>query len=358
MSRAEGREGREARDEADDTTAPTRYLVTGAAGFIGAHLCAHLLHSTGGDVVAVDKLGRGSYGLTRLRELEILQHPRLSFWAHDLATEVPPDLLAEWGPVDVIFHLAAESHVDQSIRFPCQCVVNNVMSTVYILEAARAMAPRLRSFIYWSTDEVHGPAPGGVAFAEDHAHNPSSPYAASKAASEQVANAYRVTYGTPVKVLNLMNALSPLQSPEKVLGRFVGQILRGEELGLHAYPGQEAFGTRGYIDARQAARAAVFVEERGAVGERYNIGCQAELDNLQLARLCADELGLELRWTRVDHDERRPGHDLAYRLDGTKLASLGWSPDLAGAADAGAALEAAIRETVRWYAAHPEWTVE
>lgn len=327
-----------------------RIMVTGAAGFVGSHLCLHILESTPHQVIAVDKLGRGSFGLKRLRDFDVLCHERLTFWTHDLATVVPPGLQAEWGNVDVIFHLAAESHVDQSILFPSFCVCNNVMSTVNILEAARLMAPQLRSFIYWGTDEVHGPAPANVAYKEDHAHNPSSPYAASKSASEQVANAYRVTYGVPVIGVNCMNIVGEAQACEKALPRFVKQILCGEELGLHAYPGLDAFGTRGYIYVREVAKAALFVEKYGKVGENYNIGGQEELDNLQLAQLCADELGMKFIYKRVDHDQNRPGHDLAYRLDSTKLKNLGWEPS--------ADLEKSIRATVQWYKAHQEWLQE
>lgn len=261
---------------------------------------------------------------------------------------VPGGLLKEWGEIDVIYHLAAESHVDQSILFPSFCVCNNVMSTVNILEAARRLLPRLRSFVYWGTDEVHGPAPPGVAYAEDHAHNPSSPYAASKSASEQVANAYRVTYGVPVIGVNCMNIIGEAQACEKALPRFVEHVLAQKEIGLHSYPGSEQFGSRGYIYVREVAEAALFIEAHGKVGENYNIGGQEELDNLQLASLCADELGMDLKYRRVDHDENRPGHDLAYRLDPSKLAKLGWSPRPGS-------IEEDVRRVVRWYKDHPEW---
>jgi len=246
----------------------------------------------------------------------------------------------------VILHIAAETHVDNSIDTPVPFVENNIRSTLHLLELARRL-PALKHFVYFSTDEVYGSAALGEAFKEGDAHAPSNPYSASKSAAEMICHSYYNTYGVPLMVMNVMNAFGERQHPEKFIPLCINKVLKGEEITIHAYKGALKPGSRWYIHARNIAASVLFVLQHGKLGEKYNVQGEIELDNLEIAQFVAEELGKELKYRLHDNPTQRPGHDLRYALDGEKLRSLGWQLPLT--------FYESLRKTIRWMVQNPEW---
>ena len=219
--------------------------------------------------------------------------------------------------------MAAETHVDNSITNPVPFVRNNIESTMTLLEFARGL-PNLKAFFYFSTDEVFGSASLNFdGFKEEDSYNPTNPYSASKASSELLCKSYFNTYKVPVIILNVMNAFGERQHPEKFIPLCIKKILSGEELTIHAYPGAEKRpGSRFYIHARNIAAAVLFLLENGVVGERYNVKGEAEVDNLELALAIGKIIGKKVKYKLDGHVETRPGHDVRYALDGSKMKSM------------------------------------
>eukprot|EP00996_Jenningsia_fusiforme_P000337 NODE_1285_length_1602_cov_25.422408_g1150_i0.p1 GENE.NODE_1285_length_1602_cov_25.422408_g1150_i0~~NODE_1285_length_1602_cov_25.422408_g1150_i0.p1 ORF type:complete len:353 (-),score=52.50 NODE_1285_length_1602_cov_25.422408_g1150_i0:423-1481(-) len=323
-----------------------RIVITGGCGFIGHHVVAHFVQNLPDyEIIVLDKLTYASQGLDRLRAIGV-EH-RVKLFAVDLALPLTSGLRREIGRnVEFVVHLAAETHVDNSISNPVPFVMNNVASTLTMLEFARSL-PKLRMFIYFSTDEVYGPALGSTAFREDDRHRPANPYAASKSASEQICLSYSNTFQVPVFIVNVMNAFGERQHPEKFIPKVIQKVLAGETVYIHSYPDRSQAGTRFYIHARSIAAAILFLLERGRPGETYHLLGDREVDNLQLAQMIAGYVGRPLKYEMVDFHSTRPGHDLRYGLDGSKMERLGWKlPRL---------FEASLAETVRWTLEHPEW---
>ena len=264
---------------------------------------------------------------------------------------MPPGLFFEMDAteIEVILHIAAETHVDNSIDTPVPFVENNIKSTLHLLEFARRL-PKLKNFIYFSTDEVYGSAAEGEAFKEGDPHKPSNPYSASKSAAEMICHSYYNTYGIPLVTMNVMNAFGERQHPEKFIPLCINKIARGEEITIHAYTGSLKAGSRWYIHARNIAAAVLFVLEHGEHGEKYNVQGEIELDNLEVAQFVAKELGKELKYKMHDNPTSRPGHDLRYALDGEKLATLGWKLPLT--------FYDSLRRTIRWMVQNPDWLDE
>ena len=225
-------------------------------------------------------------------------------------------------------------------------VQNNIRSTLHLLEYARRL-PNLKHFVYFSTDEVFGSAAEGEAYKEGDPHRPSNPYSASKSAAEMICHSYYNTYGVPLMTMNVMNAFGERQHPEKFIGLCINKILKGEEITIHAYEGAQKPGSRWYIHARNIAAAVHFVLKHGVHGESYNVQGGIELDNLQVAQFIAEELGTPLKYKMHDNPHTRPGHDLRYALDGSKLHALGWRLPLT--------FHESLRRNIRWMVANPEW---
>lgn len=323
-----------------------RVLVTGAAGFIGHHVVEHLLRSTDWEVVGLVRLDRVGT-MARLEDVTCLREPamraRFSTVWHDLRS--PVNRLTRWdlGEFDYVLHLAAETHVDLSIVDPRAFVDSNIVGTLNLMEWARGL-DTLRAFLLFSTDEVYGPAAVGVAHRETDRYNATNPYAATKAGAEQLANAYANTYGLPVVITNTMNVFGERQDPEKFIPLVMRKVLAGEVVTIHADKSLTVSGSRHYIHARNVADAVLYTLNAAELSARraewFNVVGEREVSNLDLARAIADIMGKELHYEMVDFHSSRPGHDLRYALDGTKLRLLGWGPPVG--------FEQSLRRTVEW----------
>ena len=320
-----------------------RVLVTGGAGFIGHHVVDLLLRD-GHTVVSLDRLDF-SGNLNRLAELE--RPPARSAFRivhHDLKAAINPLLANQIGPVDWILHLAAASHVDRSIDDPLSFVMDNVVGTCNALTFARDTKAR---FLYFSTDEVFGPAPSGVRYKEWDRYRSGNPYAASKAGGEELAVAFANTYKMHVVVTHTMNVIGRRQHPEKYLPSTIRKVRDGEEVLIHADSMCTHPGSRFYIDASEVARAVLFLMRKGQSGEKYNIVGEREMDNLELAQRIARAVGKPLKHRLVNFHSSRPGHDLRYALDGAKLDEMGFERQTP--------IEKGINQVVDWTMNNPQW---
>jgi len=341
---------------------PARVLVTGGAGFVGHHLVSYLLHQTDWNLVLLDRLDH-SGNLNRLAEVleEFKPHiaPRVKFFFHDLRAEFGSQVTAQLGAFDYIFHLAAATHVDRAIADPLPFVMDNVVGTCNLLTYARQVG--CDKFFYFSTDEVFGPAakvleldkerglPTFEAYREWDRYRSGNPYAATKAGAEELCLAFHNTYGVPVVITHCMNVFGERQHPEKFIPHIIAAVSRGETLPIYATPDLRKSGSRFYIHAASVAEAVRFLVDRGEPGDKYNIVGDREVDNLALAQLVAGMVGKELKYAMVDFHSSRPGHDLRYALDGSKMKALGWRPTRN--------FESRLLQVVRWTLANPRWLV-
>lgn len=314
-------------------------LITGGAGFIAHHVIDKVLEETDWNVVSLDRLDY-SGNLNRLNEV-VMSHPeqerkRVKVVHHDLKAELNPQIRSLVGKVDYIAHLAAGSHVDRSIDYPMEFILDNVVGTANILEFAR-LQDNLERFIYFSTDEIFGPAPEGVKYAENDRYNSTNPYSASKAGGEELCVAYENTYKLPAIITHTMNVFGERQHPEKYIPMCIRRTRDEETITVHSNPSKTKAGSRHYIHAKDVADALLFLlnyksfdtmtpDYGGAKCQKFNIVGATELDNLQLAKYIADIQGKELFYEMVDFHSQRPGHDLRYALSGEKMKAMGWIP--------------------------------
>ena len=333
-------------------------LITGGAGFIAHHVVDYLLAKTDWNIVTLDRLDY-SGNLNRLHDVvrrhEKATQNRVRTVFHDLKAELNPQIINTIGNVDYIAHLAAGSHVDRSIDYPMEFVMDNVVGTVNILEYARKVEG-LERFIYFSTDEVFGPAPEGVNYKENDRYNSTNPYSASKAGAEELVVAYENTYKLPAIITHTINVFGERQHPEKYNPMCIKRARDGEKITVHSDPTKEKAGSRHYIHASDVADALYFLlnydmsklssDYGGAKCQKFNIVGGEELDNLELAKMIADIQGKALNYEMVDFHSSRPGHDLRYALDGSKMAEMGWNPK---------PVRDRLIETVDWTLKNNEW---
>ena len=323
-----------------------RILITGACGFTGHHFVEHVLKDTDWEIVALDKLTYASQGYDRLRDINVFDERRMLILGADFSQPLSEGVKREIGKVNYIIHLGAETHVDRSIENPELFVTANVLGTMHVLNFARSISS-LEWFVYFSTDEVFGPAPDAVRFKEWDRYNSTNPYAATKAGGEELALAYANTYHLPVFITHTMNIFGERQYPEKFIPKVIKAVLAGEKVFIHADPTRTKPGSRFWIHARNVADAILFLLKRAQYREKYNIVGEQEVNNLELAEFIADMIGRPLHYELVDFHSSRPGHDLRYALDGLKLASLGWSVPMS--------LKGSLSKTIHWTLENRRW---
>ena len=327
-----------------------KILITGGCGFIGHHFVEHVFKNTDWDIVIVDRLSYASNGFERLRDTNTLINDRIKVFTCDLILPLSEGIIKEIGEVDYIVHMAAETHVDNSIKTPALFLDNNIKSTFNLLEYARNHLPNLKTFFYFSTDEVFGPALGDTLYKEWDRHKPTNPYSASKSAAEQICIAYENTYKTPLMIVNVMNAFGERQHVEKFIPLCMKKLLNNEKIYIHSYPDKKTSGTRFYIHGRNIAAAVLFLIKNGEIGEKYNISGEKEVSNLEMAQYIAKFMNKELDYEMVDFHSDRPGHDLRYGLDGSKLFDMGFKLPLN--------FEESLRKTVEWTLENQKWLEE
>ncbi len=311
-----------------------KYLVTGGAGFIGSNFVRHLFENE--PDVQVTNLDALTYAGVPATLAELDEHPNHTFVKGDIRD---PELVGEVMPGhDVVVHFAAESHVDRSIVEPAPFLETNFVGTGVLLDAAhRAGVPR---FVHVSTDEVYGSLSEGSA-TEEHPLDPSSPYSSSKAGSDLLARSYHVTYGYDVIITRCTNNYGPYQFPDKVIPLFVTNLLEGKKVPLYGQGANE----RDWLYVGDHCRALQLLVDRGSPGEVYNIGSGIQMTNLDLTRVILNRLGKDDSW--IDFVTDRPGHDLRYAVDSSKIADLGWTP----AHD----FETGLEETIDWFMRRRDW---
>ncbi|MYW47959.1 dTDP-glucose 4,6-dehydratase [Streptomyces sp. SID161] len=313
---------------------PPRILVTGGAGFIGSHYTRALLRDPAARVTVLDAL---TYAGNRDNLQPAGAHQGFRFVHGDIRDVAAVDRLVAGS--DQIVHFAAESHVDRSIADGRDFTETNVVGTQTLLDAARRHG--VERFVHISTDEVYGSLPSGTA-SETAPLRPSSPYAASKAASDLMALAYHRTYGLDVRVTRCSNNYGTHQYPEKLIPRFVTRLLSGRTVPLFG----DGSHVRDWLHVDDHVRGIELVRTQGAPGEIYNIGGGNALTNKELTGRLLESCGYG--WEMVDRVPDRRGHDQRYAVDDGKIrAELGYRT----ARD----LTTALEETVRWYREHPHW---
>lgn len=339
----------------------SRILVTGGAGFIGSAVIRHLINETQHQVINLDKLTYAG-NLESLRSVS--EDPRYRFEQVDICDASSVARVFEQHQPEIVMHLAAESHVDRSIDGPGEFIQTNVVGTYTLLDQARRHFQTLDEgrrerfrFHHISTDEVYGDLPhpddqpGELPlFTEQTPYAPSSPYSASKAASDHLVRAWNRTYRLPVVVTNCSNNYGPYHFPEKLIPLMILNALEGKALPVYGKGNQ----IRDWLYVEDHARALVLVATEGRIGETYNIGGHNEKQNIEVVHtLCdlLDELsprGEGSYRELISSVPDRPGHDMRYAIDAGKIQrELGWTPQ--------ETFESGLRKTVQWYLDNLEW---
>ena len=332
-----------------------RILVTGGAGFIGSAVVRHIIRETEHQVLVADKL---TYAGNLDSLAPVSNDPRYAFVRADVADAPRMRELFESYQPDAVMHLAAESHVDRSIDGPGEFIQTNVVGTFTLLQAAlghwRALPDTKKDafrFHHISTDEVFGSLSEEGQFCETTAYDPRSPYSASKAASDHLVRAWHHTYGLPVVLTNCSNNYGPYHFPEKLIPLIIINALEGLKLPVYG----KGANVRDWLYVEDHARALFSVVTDGTVGQTYCVGGHTEKTNLEVVEtICAlmDELApsarIGPRHALIDFVTDRPGHDLRYAIDASKIMTeLGWEPR--------ETFESGLRKTVEWYLANRTW---
>lgn len=330
-----------------------KILVTGGAGFIGSAVCRYLVEEIAADVINVDALTYAA----NLHSLDTISNcPNYHFVKANICDHTAIQNIFETFQPDAVMHLAAESHVDRSITGAGDFIHTNVLGTFTLLDVAKTYWQTLPDskktdfrFLQVSTDEVYGSLGVDGLFHETTAYDPSSPYSASKAAADHLAQAWYRTYGFPALISNCSNNYGPRQFPEKLIPLVFINALGGAPLPVYG----DGSNIRDWLYVDDHARALFLIMNKGRLGEKYNVGGRNERTNLQVVhRICdlVDTMrpGDRSRREQITYVTDRPGHDHRYAIDATKLEKeLGWR--------AQEDFESGMEKTIRWYLDNEKW---
>jgi len=300
-------------------------LVTGGAGFIGSNLLHHLVDVLDEQIICIDNL---TYASNKNNVPETVK-----LYVTDIADEHNCDFVFKKYKPRAIFHLAAESHVDNSIKDCSSFISTNINGTVNLLNLA--VKHQVEKFIHISTDEVYGSIDEGY-FTETSNYFPRNPYSASKAASDHFVMAYHNTYGLPVVITNCSNNYGPRQHTEKMIAKAITNLMSGKKVPVYGDGKQ----IRDWLYVQDHCEALVEVLYRGKIGQKYNIGGECEVKNIDLIRMILDRLNM--KENMIEYIDDRPGHDRRYSTDITKIRhELKWSPRFD--------IDNGLEKTIEWY---------
>ena len=327
-----------------------KVLITGGCGFIGHHIVEHFLKNTTFEVIILDSVNYAG-NLNRLPDINIFEYEkhRIKFVYHDLRSPINEGVDAKIGKVDYILHLAAETHVDRSLKDAIPFVLSNAVGTTNLLEWVKHRQVDIRKMIAFSTDEVYGPAPKGIFFPEWSTMLPSNPYAASKGAGDLMAYSFAHAFGLPIAITRCMNVIGERQNKEKFVPKTIKAILEGKKITIHG-KNKNYTSSRCWIHARNVADALLFLLDRAKREEMYHIVGE-ERSVLDIANIINKAIkGKELVEKDVEFVNfhlARPGHDERYALNGTRMEEMGWHPPID--------LEHSLIKTVDWTRKNLEW---
>lgn len=326
-------------------------LITGGAGFIGSHLVRRMVKNYPDyTIYNLDNLTYAG-NLENLKDIE--HYSNYHFVKGDIVDETFINELFERINLDAVIHLAAESHVDRSIKDPLAFVRTNVIGTVNLLNASNNNWKdnfKGKLFYHVSTDEVYGSLGHEGLFTEKTAYDPNSPYSASKASSDHFVRSYGETYGLPYVISNCSNNYGPYHFPEKLIPLFINNIIHKKSLPVYG----DGKYTRDWLYVEDHARAIDLIFHKGKNHETYNIGGFNEWQNIELVRLLCEIMDRKLDRKKgeseklITYVKDRPGHDLRYAIDASKInKELGWEPSVT--------FEQGLEKTIDWYLSNAEW---
>jgi dTDP-glucose 4,6-dehydratase len=317
-----------------------RVLVTGGAGFIGSQYVRELLSDgypafADAEVTVFDKL---TYAGNLANLAPVADSPRYRFFHGDICSA--RDLDEAVPGHDLLVNFAAESHVDRSITGAADFIQTNVLGAQQVFDAA--LRHNVERVVHISTDEVYGSIDEG-SWTEDHILEPNSPYSAAKAGSDLIARAYAKSYGLNISTTRCSNNYGPYHFPEKVIPLFVTNLLDGKKVPLYG----EGANVRDWLFVADHCRGIQLVVEKGRPGEFYNIGGGRELSNKELTEKLLEATGRDWSYVQPIIDPRGGGHDLRYSVDYSKIAALGYTPQVT--------FEEGLAKTVQWYRDNRDW---